>query len=186
MHSRFLALSADQILGVTVCGIERSYVPDDETWGITGVIPVAGNYETGGGGSFDPKIIRLKAADADAEGVRIEMHGGKYPFFSNTGRKQQAVFEFICDHDRTGLEGLEDADTRNFRKRVDQGLGDPEKKDEEVNSLRFKSYGPVDDIDVLRLDWLTKKACEDEEDDDSDDEKKSDGHWGFFTWFIVM
>jgi len=67
--------------------------------------------------------------------------------------------------------------------------GDADDHDEEdvskENSLTFVSYGPVEgreNMEVLRLDWRTKYACEDFE-DDADGKK---GGWGFFTWFILM
>ncbi|KAI1777561.1 autophagy-related protein 27 [Hypoxylon cercidicola] len=54
-------------------------------------------------------------------------------------------------------------------------------------SLIFNSYEPMDadsNIDVLRLTWLSKYACE-KRDDEGSDEKPST-HWGFFTWLVIL
>lgn len=93
--------------------------------------------------------------------------------------------EFICDEERTGDEG-------NFG--IDEQLEQEEKRDEEEHradnatcmpSLSFLSYetDPANEnTDLLRLEWLTKYACEDQRDKDLEDSKS----WGFFTWFILM
>jgi autophagy-related protein 27 len=55
-----------------------------------------------------------------------------------------------------------------------------------VSSLRYLGYekdNPDKDVDILKLEWDTKYACESQEDED--DVVKS-GHWGFFTWFLIM
>lgn len=54
-------------------------------------------------------------------------------------------------------------------------------------SLIFNSYAPMDDdsnIDVLRLTWLSKYACEKRDDDGSDEQPNP--HWGFFTWLVIL
>ncbi|KAI0179921.1 autophagy-related protein 27 [Hypoxylon sp. FL1284] len=54
-------------------------------------------------------------------------------------------------------------------------------------SFIFNSYEPLDDnsnIDVLRLTWKSKYACE-ARDDDGSDERPSP-HWGFFTWLVIL
>ncbi|KAI2462888.1 autophagy-related protein 27 [Annulohypoxylon bovei var. microspora] len=57
-------------------------------------------------------------------------------------------------------------------------------------SLIFESYEPMADdsnIDVLRLTWLSKYACEKRSDDGSDEPgEKPDPHWGFFTWLVIL
>ena len=63
-----------------------------------------------------------------------------------------------------------------------------ERRDDEIpaaneTSLKFLKYGPDiadDTVDLLRLEWRTKYACE-----DAPKENVSTG-WGFFTWFILM
>lgn len=109
-----------------------------------------------------------------------------------------AVVQFICDPDKSGLEGEKDEQEQlQARKNTGDGLGDDptdgqKESGDEGRSLRFKSYDMEDDIKVLRLDWHTKYACDSEKDGDSDndrsdgDEPKKSGGWGFFTWFIVM
>ncbi len=112
-----------------------------------------------------------------------------YPFEDRkNGRKQKAVIEFICDERRTGLEGEEDGDKRRRRdedeEKGQESREDDDDEEKEKRSLRFLSYGAVDDIDVLRLEWLTKYACEDAQRGGSDE--NGSRHWGFFTWFIIM
>lgn len=54
-------------------------------------------------------------------------------------------------------------------------------------SLKFNSYEPLSEdrnIDVLRLTWLSKYACENRDNDDSGESPSS--HWGFFTWLVII
>jgi len=164
-------------VGTYVCGTVRSWNrvddPNHEHVEIENVIPIAGNFETSNGKSLDPKFTRLKSTDADKDGLQLELYGGVY------GRKKQkAVIEFQCDKDRTGNEGNEAAKSEALRPRDDE-------KEENPNSLTFVSYGSVEgkeSMDVLRLNWRTKYACEDAADEPA--EKKSG--WGFFTWFVLI
>jgi len=129
---------------------------------------VAGNFVANTGQKLNPKYTRLKSQDADSEGVQIELHGGKY-----ADKIQQAVIKLECDRDRTGNER-----TRK-REEGDDGEEPP------TASLTYVSYGDVEGkekLQVLRLNWKTKYACEDIADEAG--EKKSG--WGFFTWFILM
>lgn len=163
---------------VVVCGIERTINEGEDTDVVSGTFPIAGNYVADSGETLDPKVTRLKSTDVDAEGVKLELHGGRFPF--EKGVKQQAVIEFRCDPDRTGLEKATEAwDKRQRREDKDEDGNDGEE-----NSLRFVSYGLVDEVGVLRLDWLTKYACEGYEEDG--DDSNSSSHWGFFTWLIIM
>lgn len=157
-------------------------------------LPIAG-LQPGGGGSKDPEITRLKKQDPDTEGVRVKLSGGEIhePDSKKTrGKPASAVFEFQCDPDRTGLEGLvEEISDESRRRRRDEdnendgdGKGDDKPNDDDRRSLRFKSFGPVDDKSyVLRMDWRTRYACENYV---REHPKKSGGHWGFFTWLIIM
>lgn len=173
-----------------VCGIATLFNTVEEKNETAKVIPIAGNILAGGGGHSDPKWTRLSTSpiqsDRDKEGIRLTMGGGSY-----MKKPQKAVVEFLCDrkdeaNDRTkALLSREDADGED---------GGDDKKDEEREAkkqtddgeggiLKFMSYGPVGDDEVLSLEWRTKYACEDAKDGG---EKKSSGHWGFFTWFIIM
>lgn len=137
---------------------------------VDNVIPVAGNFESSTGAGLDPKVSRLKAEDANSDGLLIELNGGKY-----NKRKQRAVLQLECDNDRTGTEEQICADETGEEK-------DPESC---MDSLQFVSYGQVEgksNMEVLRLNWKTKYACEAYA--ESDEAKKSG--WGFFTWFILM
>ncbi|KAG0636004.1 autophagy-related protein 27 [Tuber brumale] len=179
--------------GTQVCGIER--VTDDSgTTNIHKIIPIAGDID---GRRVDEKVTRLKTseshADSGKEGLRVVLNGGLY------GKKpQQAVVEFICDPEKTGLEGLkkegEEGGGNEKGRREEEGKGDgdkePEKKDPkegesaEEQSLKFINYDTTSaERDVLRLEWRTKYACESLEKNPDADQGH---HWGFFTWFIII
>lgn len=165
--------------------MERS-IDKEGSESIIGAINIAGNYVHDSGRTLDPKVARLKTGDSETEGLRLELHGGQSPF-TKKGRNQQAVIEFICDHSRTGLETGYDKGENQRRDGEPNGDKGNQTEKDNTSSLRFKSYGAVDDLDVLRLDWLTKYACEDYEGDKDEGEKKGDNnHWGFFTWVIIL
>jgi autophagy-related protein 27 len=191
----------------SVCGIAYDYNTVENTSSIYSVKPFAGEFQNENNLHLEPQYTRLKGsdshADADKEGVRIELHGGRYPFKERKGLKQKVFIEMICDPDRTGLEGdlgdgrvpLKHGDKQ---KRVPHAKEDDEDSDPNADdkdrSLRFISERTEGDgkneMGVLRLEWRTKYACEgyadgggDDDDDDNSDKNK---HWGFFTWFIIM
>lgn len=189
-----------------VCAIERTI--KDDTDMVSKVVAIAGNLENTGGSSFEYEATRLKTSDSHddskKEGLRLVLKGGKHPLNGprKERREQQAVIEFLCDKEKTGLEGewesedRYDGDDKKLRKRD----GEEEDEDDGVESgvehqlikddaaLIWESYGSEgNDKDILRLTWHTKYACENR-DDSGDDEGDSDSssHWGFFTWFILM
>lgn len=135
------------------------------------MIPIAGDID---GRHTDEELKRLKTSDAVAgkEGLRLTLNGGLYDKV-----KQQAVVEFICDQDRTGLEG----------EKGEKGEKETEKRETETEkSLKFVSYDTDDkELHVLRLEWKTKYACEVVASDPLPDQGSSSS-WGFFTWFIIM
>lgn len=170
-------MGADKLFFL-VCGIERTKTKDTEI--TSGMIPIAGNYASSSGRLLDPKITRLKSSDSSQEGLRIELHGGKY-----LKRNQQAVIEMICDRERSGMD---DEDPKERRKREEEKApdspdGDNNKDLDNKKSLQFKSYGEVDNTNVLRLDWRTKYACEGFQEGGNGEKS---GSWGFFTWFIIL
>jgi hypothetical protein len=156
-------------------------IHEDGTEEETDIIPIAGNY-LGSGRRIEPTYTRLKKHDSKVEGLRMELHGGQYP--DKKGWKQQAVIEFLCDHGRTGLEG-EPTEKRRHKKDEEPPKGDQGQEEDNTRSLQFTSYGLVDDMYVLRLDWRTKYACEHPGEEEEEEEGKSN-HWGFFTWLIVL
>lgn len=197
----------------TVCAIESDYNPADNTSTIRKVVPIAGEYASSNGRPLEPVLTRLKNSashgDTSKEGVRVELNGGRYPFDKTSGRSQKAIIEFTCDTNRTGLEGLqgdsrekieyedtkasvnaraEDEDKRGD----DEKKGDDEKDDKDVEkeqpSLTFYSYNIEGEgkkqVEVLRMIWKTKYACEGQTEHDPSGSKSS--HWGFFTWFLIM
>jgi len=150
-----------------VCGIEWTYQGNDKSKGqVDSIIPIAGDFGNEDNSKLNPNYTRLKSstteADANKEGVRAELHGGVYPWKEEKKQKQKAVVEFICDKDKTGLEGQE-----RDGKVIDG-----------AKTLKYLSY----EEGVLKLEWRTKQACEQQAGGDGD----GGSHWGFFTWFIIM
>ena len=184
----------------TVCGVESSFNPDENKNSTLLVIPIAGDYTTTGGiggGNIDPKWTRLSTStnpdDRKKEGIRLKIGGGFYPpNEKKKGKPQKAVVEFLCNRQddteerRLALLAREDGDE-------DKGDGDNKDEDEQKKkeqtddgqggTLKYIDYDSVGDDQVLTLEWMTKYACEDNKDGAGD---SSSGHWGFFTWFIIM
>lgn len=101
--------------------------------------------------------------------------------------------------DGGGDEGETEGDAAGRRKRQEDGEdgkdgSDGDDKPERQllrpdSALIFDSYGPLSDssnIDVLRLTWYTKYACEGLPDEEYPDNNGNNRHWGFFTWFVIM
>lgn len=189
--------------GTRICAKEYDY-PQGSQGFVKRVIGIAGEYTGSDGRGLNPKYTRLKGSAAnsdDKEGVIVELHGGKYPN-QKSGTAQKAIIEFLCDKDVTGNEGfgkdavkvtstLEATATSvaqygSMQRREDDD-DEPSLPDlDEYKNLKFLSYKREGDIDVLRLRWKTKFACEGARDNpDPEDEDKSSG-WGFFTWFIIV
>ncbi|KAF8425940.1 autophagy protein Atg27 [Tirmania nivea] len=154
--------------GSHVCGIEWIHYDNGKsTDQIDLIIPIAGDLGDKDSTKLNPSCTRLKSstaeADANKEGVRVELHGGVYP--PEGGKKQKAVVEFICDKDKTGLEGQE-----RDGKVIDG-----------AKSLKYLAY----EEDVLKLEWRTKQACE-QQAGGSDGDGDEGSHWAFFKWFIII
>lgn len=160
-------------------------------------------------------------SDAQKEGLRLVLKGGKHPLTGPVSerRNQKAVIEFICDPDKTGTEGewtSEDeyekapktkrraADDKDDKKEKDDKDGDNKDDDGKTDSaiehqlknenaaLIWEDYAKEKDVDILRLTWYTKYACEKRDggkDGGKDDDREpsdSSASWGFFTWFVIM
>lgn len=131
-----------------------------------------------GHGTKDPEVTRLKKVDADREGLLVRLWGGQYVDDKKAKKDAGAEIEFQCDPTKSGLEGVEETIDNEVEARDNDNATDSS------SSLQFKSFGPAgDDAYLLKLEWKTRYAC-----DDYLGSKKGDssGHWGFFTWFIVM
>lgn len=174
-----------------VCAIERLYNEIENVNGtIEGVIGIAGEDSLNTGVHLDPKWTRLSTSVSPNErknGLRLEMNGGKYK-----DRKQKAVIDFICPQenkeerrdrlfDRMALadDGKEDGDGDEDEE--DPGA-DAEVDDGQGGTLKFLKYEDVEKEKILNLEWTTKYACEDAK---TDPVTKA-GHWGFFTWLVIM
>lgn len=152
--------------------------------------PIAGEFGHTIGGHLDPLWTRLKgspsSADKDKEGLRLELNGGK----DDDGNKQKAIVEFLCSNkhgERRDVSRVSTADDEDDNKGDDQNLGDrsgEETDDGDGGKIKLLSWDNEDDTKILRLKWDTQHACEDAEDGGSGG--SSSGHWGFFTWFILM
>ncbi|KAF1954686.1 hypothetical protein CC80DRAFT_493472 [Byssothecium circinans] len=185
--------------GTRVCAIrEDIYLTGKRNATIT-PIDIAGHYKFfGNGRDLDEKYERLKNsksnADSGKEGVRIELHGGRYPADVKNGTNQRAIIEMVCDPERTGLEGdekdngetddnkdetEEQARRRSLGKR--DGTGKCEDSDKSLRFCGYEEEEPSKDkkVQTLRLEWRTKHACEGAE-------TTPGSHWGFFTWFIII
>ncbi|KAF4121676.1 autophagy-related protein 27 [Geosmithia morbida] len=190
--------------GTRVCAIERTI--KDEADLVTKVVAVAGNLENVGGTGFEYEATRLKTSDSNSdskkEGLRLVLKGGKHPLSGpvKQRRQQQAVLEFLCDTNRTGLEGewaSEDeyetatATTTTATGQPLQARGEGEGKDggdedddgsesgiehqlvKNDTALIWDGYGfnKDKDADILRLTWHTKYACEKRDGDGGGDGK---------------
>lgn len=171
--------------GSRVCGIEKLFKPDEGSNTTQGTIPIAGDFTTTTGGALDPKWTRLKTSsapdDRGKEGLRLEMGGGKYEEDDGKVWPQKAVVEFLCTK---STEERRMVESRRNNEEEDGGRNEAarETDDGEGGKLRFLDYGYVGDSKVLSLRWQTKYACENA----TSDGGKGGGHWGFFTWFIIV
>ena len=113
-----------------VCAIERAIKGEEESF--QKAIAIAGNLENYGGKEFEYEVTRLKTSDshsdAQKEGLRLVLKGGRHPRVGpvKERRDQRAVIEFLCDPEKTGLEGeweAEDKYDAKLRKRDDDEKG---------------------------------------------------------------
>ncbi|KAK2049958.1 hypothetical protein LZ31DRAFT_548787 [Colletotrichum somersetense] len=196
-----------------VCAIERAIHPGPDNKDVVEkVIAIAGELGNQGGRALDAKAERLKSSDSNSdvkkEGVRLILNGGSYPLSEKlkNRRYQQAIIEFICDREKTGLEGEfkpeDQYEGSQYRAREedkdgkDDGDDGPSTVEKQLlmpnASLIWDSYGPSEkgDMDVLRLTWHTKYACEDAFEKPPSEGGSGGGdassHWGFFTWLFVL
>ncbi|KAF2124664.1 autophagy protein-like protein Atg27 [Dothidotthia symphoricarpi CBS 119687] len=196
--------------GAMVCAIRENVDLSMEGNSTFTPIDIAGTYKTQTGRELEAKFERLRSSksnsDAGREGVRVELHGGRLPFDDKkNGLDQRAIVEFVCDKERTGLEGDEKDDGEHesdpkdddkggddkkgdgkkeekLRRREDGGKGKCEDND---HSLRFCGYEEESiakdkNVKTLRLEWRTQYACEDAPAEDAG------SHWGFFGWFFII
>ncbi|KAL8803035.1 MAG: hypothetical protein Q9182_003405 [Xanthomendoza sp. 2 TL-2023] len=173
--------------GSRVCGIQRLINTFENSTAFLAAIPIAGQYTLHGGTELDPEITRLKtsssASDRQKEGFRLELHGPTYP--AKEGKKHKAVIEFLCKDKaeekrrltRRKAEGDDGEEDHSAQGEVaDDGHG---------GTLKYLDFTNVGEERVLSLEWRTKYACEDVP-KEADDKPGKSGHWGFFTWFIIM
>ncbi|KAF1844406.1 autophagy protein-like protein Atg27 [Cucurbitaria berberidis CBS 394.84] len=195
--------------GSRVCAIRENIDLSMDNNSTITPIDIAGTYKTQTGRELEAKFELLRNSksnsDAGREGLRAEFHGGRSPFDDKkNGIDQRAIIEFVCDKERTGLEGDEkdkgdnedkpkdgdkdgkkDGDEKKeekLRRRENEGKGQCEDSD---RSLRFCGYqletaDKDKKVKTLRLEWRTQHACEDAPTPDGG------SHWGFFGWFFII
>ena len=166
---------------VAVCAIERLYNPSEDVISVEKTVNIAGEFSTTLGGALDPAWTRLKSskstADREKEGVRLELHGGKYQ-----KQDQMAIIEFLCKKDDDGKDTEKRDEDKEEPPNHDDGGS--EQGDGHGGTLKYISWETEDDkAKVLRLEWNTKFACEDAAGAGG---SQSSSHWGFFTWLIIM
>lgn len=142
------------------------------------------------GADLEPKWTRLSTSASPNErknGLRLEMKGVTYNY-----RKQKAVIDFICPQEKKeerrdqtsdrmvlggdgndGGEGDQDEEDPSAGAEVDDGQG---------GILKFLKYEDVEKEKILNLEWTTTYACEGAK----TDPVTKTGHWGFFTWLVMM
>jgi hypothetical protein len=207
------ALKSECHNGARVCGMRENIDLSQEGNSSTITpIDIAGTYKAYNGREIEAKFELLRNSksnsDAGREGLRTVLHGGRLPFDDKkTGLDQRAIIEFVCDKERTGLEGDEtdggkSGSDKEGDKKDDEKKGDDKKEEEKRMSrrgegskdqcedsdasLRFCGY-KVENLEkdkkarTLRLEWRTKYACE-----DTPADKPASSHWGFFGWFFIM
>ena len=149
---------------------------------ISNVIPIAGDFSTTIGGHLDPLWERMKSSssskDREREGIRLQIGGGK----DEDGKKQKAIVEFLCNPNHK-YEDPPEVSTAEDDEEGDGEQSGEEVDDEHGGKIKILSWDDEDKFKVLRLEWTTQYACEDAKDRGDSD---SGGHWGFFTWFILM
>lgn len=175
--------------GTRLCSIERIISKDDNADIPSNAFPIAGDLKERGGRYLDPKWERLKTSkldsDAGKEGVRLEINGG-FKITEEKKKYQKAIIEFICDRARVGDENLWDPEDKyeDGKSKREEKEGDAKEDNPDSPSLDFDEYDTSSkDVDVLKLTWRTKFACEDAKKEKDDERSK---HWGFFTWFIII
>lgn len=173
--------------------MERDVTKDNQTDVLMDSWPLAGDLRDYGGKDLNAKWESLSEsdshADSEKEGLRVSMNGGHHK--SDGNRPQKVIVEFICDKDLFGDENLYDpedkydGDDGKEKRDETEEPEDGEKEDPAKQpSLKLVKYDKTGvDFDILRLEWKTKFACLDAKDQKDRD---PNGHWGFFTWFIIM
>ncbi|KAL4809206.1 autophagy-related protein 27 [Aspergillus unguis] len=174
-----------------ICGFQ--YKSNDGTHWDSDAFPIFG-LESMGQGTKDAKVSQLATDDWEKGGLEVKMSGGEYPV---DGKKKPAGadIQFLCDPEKSGLEGLVKEEPKKLRAREDEdggdGEGDGDGDDKEPfldgsdpnRSLQFKGFNKTEDDEyVLNLSWRTRYACEDY----ADNRGSSSNHWGFFTWLIII
>lgn len=100
--------------------------------------------------------------------------------------KHRAVVEFLCPpKDDERRRQRRDEDDTDDNEGEDDGTAIGEEVDDGAGGrLKYVSYEFAGEVKVLNLEWTTIYACEDAKDEE--EKKSSSGHWGFFTWLIIM
>ncbi|KAF8852232.1 hypothetical protein BDZ45DRAFT_678497 [Acephala macrosclerotiorum] len=181
-----------------VCAVERDVSKDGKADVLMDSWPLAGDLRDLGGKDLNAKWESLSESDSNADsekdGLRLTMNGGWHKVKvedKEVKRPQKVVVEFLCDKTRAGDENLwkpedeYDNDTGKDKRAEGDDTKDGEKEDDASSpSLNFLKYDTTGkEADILRLEWRTKYACRDAS---GEKDRDPNGHWGFFTWFIII
>ena len=124
------ALKSDCHNGARICAMRENIDLSSEKNSTMSVTPIdiAGTYTTYNNRQINAQFALLQ--DGDREGLSATLHGGRLPFDDKkNGVDQRAVIDFVCDIERTGLEGVE---VGSGGKNKDDGKGsDGDKKDDD-------------------------------------------------------
>ncbi|RYP47853.1 hypothetical protein DL768_006170 [Monosporascus sp. mg162] len=161
---------------------------DDSQGGLRLVLKGGFDDKTKSGKKRDQKVIITFLCDPDREGTEGE-YDAEDKYDDGDGPLGEEAAMLLGRRQSPLLYRAEDGE-----KRDGEGEGDGEKPVGEIQlgegknaSLVYESYGPSDenaDVDILRLTWRTKYACEGRADEGG--EGPSDAHWGFFTWLVIL
>lgn len=153
--------------GARVCGMRENIDLSQDGNSTVTPIDIAGTYTTYSGRTIDAKyeLLRNSKSNSDSgrEGLRAVLHGGRLPFDDKkNGLDQRAIIEFVCDKERTGLEGDDKGDGKS-------GDKDGDKKDDDKKGDDKKDEGDKKDDDkkeekkdaISTRDEGSKDKCED-------------------------
>lgn len=203
--------------GAMVCAIRETVDLSMDGNSTLTPIDIAGMYKMQSGRELDAKFELLRNSksnsDAGREGVRVELHGGRLPFDDKkTGLDQRAIIEFVCDKERTGLEGDEkdngehesdpkDGDDQKDGDKKDGDNKDGNKKEGKLRRREESRKGKCEDNDhSLRFCGYERESFDKDKAaktlrlewrtqyacEDAPPAEDSGSHWGFFGWFFIM
>jgi hypothetical protein len=130
-------LKSDCHNGARVCAMRENIDLSTEKNSTMSVTPIdiAGTYKTYNNRVLDAQFELLQ--EEGREGLRSILHGGRLPFDDKkNGLDQRAVIDFVCDMERTGLEGADSTGDKGDKKDGDEGDKKDDKKGDEKDDKK--------------------------------------------------